>query len=173
MELVAAQKYWSKIDLADRYHNIRIEEDSEQHSTFLMYMGYYRSRIMQQGDRNAPATMVRAMYEIFKDMVFKDLVIYIDDIIIFSDTYYEHVATLRKVLQWLLDEKFWLKASKCLFFTKRLNILRHILTPDGLPVDPKKRKKVWDFKVPSNHRELQGILGVVIFLSKFCPELAS
>jgi len=83
MELVAACKYWSKIDLADRYHNIRIEEDSEQHSTFLTHMGYYRSRIMQQGDHNTPATMIRAMYEIFKDMVFKDLVIYLDDIIMF------------------------------------------------------------------------------------------
>jgi len=91
----------------------------------------------------------------------------------FSDTYDEHVATLRKVLQRLLDEKFWLKASKCQFFTKRLDILVHILTPDGLHVDPKKRKKVLDFKVPSNHRELRGILGVVIFLSKFYPELAS
>jgi len=50
-------------------------------------MEYYRSRIMYQGDPNASNTMVRAMYEIFKDMVFKDLVIYIDDIIIFSDTY--------------------------------------------------------------------------------------
>jgi len=97
MELVAACKYWTKIDLADGYHNIRIEEDWEQHSTVLIQMGYYRSRIMQQGDFNAPATMVRALYEIFKDMVFKDLVIYIDDIIIFSDTYDEHVATLRKV----------------------------------------------------------------------------
>jgi len=173
MELVAARKYWCKIDLADGYHNIRIEEDSEQHSTFLTHMGYSRSRIMQQGYPNAPATMVRAMHEIFKDMVFKDLVIYIDDIIIFSDTYDEHVATLRKVLQRLLDEKFWLKASKCQFFTKRLDILGHILTPDGLHMDPKKRKKVLDFKVPSNRRELRGILGVIIFLSKFCPELAS
>jgi len=83
MELVAARKYCSKIDLADGYYNIRIEEDSEQHSTFLTHMRYYRSRIMQQGDRNAPATMVRAMYEIFKEMVFKDLVIYSNDIIIF------------------------------------------------------------------------------------------
>jgi len=74
-------------------------------------MGYYRSSIIQQGDHNAPPTIVRAMYEIFMDMVFKYLVIYIDDIIIFSDTYAEHVATLRKVLQRLLDEKFWLKAS--------------------------------------------------------------
>jgi len=86
MGLVPAWKYWIKIDLADGYHNIRIEEDSEQHSTFLTYMGYYRSRIIQQGDRNAPAMMVRAMYEIFKNMVFKDLVIYIDDIIIVSNT---------------------------------------------------------------------------------------
>jgi len=136
-------------------------------------MGYYRSRIMQQGDRNAPATMVRAMYEIFKDMVFKELVIYIDNIIIFSDTYDEHVATLRNVLQRLLDEKFWLKASKCQSFTKRLDILGHILTPDGLHMAPKKRKKVLDFKVPSNRLELQGIRGIVIFLSRFCPQLAS
>jgi len=113
------------------------------------------------------------MYEIFKDMVFKDLVIYIDDIIIFSDTYDEHVATLRTVLQSFLGEKFWLKASKCQFFTKRLDILGHILTPDGLHMEFKKRKKVMEFKVPSNRWELRGILGVVIFLSKFCPELAS
>jgi len=123
MELVAARKYWSKIDLADEYHNIRIEEDSEQHFTFLTHMGYYHSRIIQQGDRNAPATMVRAMYEVFKYMVLKDLVRYIDHIIIFSDTYEEHVANLRKVLQRLLDEKFWLKASKYQFFSKRLDIL--------------------------------------------------
>ena len=85
MELVVtARKYWSKIDLADGYHNIRIEEDSEQHYTFLTYKGYYRSRIVQKGDPITPATMVWAMYEIFKDMAFKDLVIYIDDIIIFS-----------------------------------------------------------------------------------------
>ena len=94
MELVAARKYWSKIDLADGYHNIRIEENSEQHCTFLTHMGYYRSRIMQQNECNAPATIVRAMYAIFKDMVFKDLVIYIDDIIIFSDTYDEKYSHL-------------------------------------------------------------------------------
>jgi len=65
MELVAARKYWSKFDLADRYYNIRIEEDSEQHATFLTHMGYYHSRIMQQGDCNAPATIVQAIYKVF------------------------------------------------------------------------------------------------------------
>ena len=136
-------------------------------------MGCYRSRILQQDDRNSPATIVQAKYKIFKDMVFKDLFIYIDDIVIFSDTYEEHVATLRKVIQWLLDEKFWLKVSKCQFFTKRLDILGNILTPDGLCMDCKKHKKVLDFNVPSNCRELRVILGIVIFLGKFCLELAS
>jgi len=128
---------------------------------------------MEQDDRNTPAIMVGAMYEIFKDLVFKDLVIYIDDIIIFSDTYDEHVAILPKVLLRLLDEKFWLKASKCQLFTKRLDMLGHILNPNGLNMDLMKRKRVLDFKVRSNQQELQGILGVFIFISRFCPELAS
>jgi len=117
--------------------------------------------------------MVWAMYEIFKDMVFKDLVIGIDDIIILSDTYDEHVVTSRKVLQWLLDEKFWLQASKCQFITKHLHILEQILTRDALYMHPKKHKKVLDFKIPHNHEELQDILSVIIFHSKFCLELAS
>ena len=85
-------------DLSDRYHNIRIDPDSEKHTTFLCHMGHYRSRVMQQGDCNAPPTMVRAMNEIFRDMIFKDLIIYIDDIIISSATYKEHVEALRRAL---------------------------------------------------------------------------
>jgi len=128
---------------------------------------------MQQDNNNTLATIVQAMYEIFKEIVCKDLVIYIDDMIIFSYTYNERIATLWKVLQLLLDEKFWLKASKCQFFTKRLDILGHILTAYILHLDPKKGKKVLNFKVPSNHRELQGKLGVVIFLNKFSAEIVS
>jgi len=89
--------------------------------------------------------MVRAMYEIFKDIVSKDLVIYINDTIIFSDNYNENVATLLKVLQRFLDEKFRLKARKCQFCTKHLNILGHILTPDELHIESKKCKKVLNF----------------------------
>ena len=72
IEFVAARPWWSKIDLTDAYHNIRIDPDSERHTTFLCHMGHYRSRVMQQGDCNAPATMVRAMNEIIADMIFKE-----------------------------------------------------------------------------------------------------
>ena len=107
IEFVAARPLWSKIDLTDGYHKIRIEPDSETHTTFLCHMGHYRSRVMQRGDCNATATMVRAMNEIFPDMIFKDLIIYIDDIIISSANYKEHVEAVRRVLQRLQDQQFW------------------------------------------------------------------
>ena len=75
--------------------------------------------------------MVRAMNEIFQDIIFQDLIIYIDDIIISSATYKEHVETLRRDLQHLQDQQFWLKESKCQFLTKDLKILAHILIKVG------------------------------------------
>ena len=150
IEFVAARPWWSKIDLTDGYHNIRIDPDSEKHTTFLCHMGHYRSRVMQQGDCNAPATMVGVMNEIFRDMIFKDLIIYIDDIIISSATYKEHAEALRRVLQRLQDQQFWLKESKYQFFTKRLEILVHILIPEGLSADQQKVRKIFDFPEPQD-----------------------
>jgi len=89
--------------LADSYYNIIIEEDSKQHSMFLISIGYSFSYIIQPDNLNAPATIVRGMFDISKAMVFKDLVIYINIIIIFSDTQSGHVATLPNLLQRLLD----------------------------------------------------------------------
>ena len=86
IELVAANPLWSKIDLADGYFNIRVEESSGKWNTVLTAHGEMRSLVMSQGDCNAPGTMMEAMLDIFKDMVYQCLVIYIDDIIIYSRT---------------------------------------------------------------------------------------
>ena len=118
LEEVGTCDFVSVADLKDGFHNIRMDENSEQHTIFICYMGQFRSRVMQQGDRNAPATMVRAINDIFKDMLYNGRAIYIDDLIIYTKTYKEHVALLRKVLQCLVDNKFWRKESKCQFFTK-------------------------------------------------------
>ena len=98
IEFVTARPWWSKIDLTDGYHNIRMDPHSEKHTSFLCHMRHYRRRVMQQGDCNATATMVLAMNEIFRGMIFKDLIISIDDIIISSATYKEHVEALRRAL---------------------------------------------------------------------------
>ena len=85
------------------------------------------------------------MNDILRDMIFKDLIIYIDNIIISSATYKEHEEALRRALQRLQDQQFWLKESKCQFCTKHLEILAHILTPEGLSADPEKVRKIFDF----------------------------
>jgi hypothetical protein len=173
IELVAAYPVWSKIDLADGYFNIRVEEDSEQWNTIQTTRGKKRCRVMLQGDCNAPGTMMEAMLAMFKDMVYQCLVIYIDDIIIYSRTYEEHVRDVKKVLQRLQEQKFYLKESKCQFFTRKLEILGHILTSDGLHVDPKKRKTILEFPTPTRKKDLRGFLGVVNYLQRFLPGLAS
>ena len=106
-------------------------------------------------------------------MIYKDLIIYIDDIIISSRNYKQHVEALRKVLQRLQYQQFWLKESKCQFCTKRLDILVHILTREGLSADPLKVQEIFDFLEPRDQRQLQAFIGIVNYLSKFLPNLAS
>ena len=113
IELVAAYLVWSKMDLADRYFNISVEESSEKWNTILTTYGKMRSKVISHRACNAPSTMMEAMLDIFKDVIYQCLVINIDDILIYSGTYEEHVRDLKKVLQGLEEQKFDLKESKC------------------------------------------------------------
>ena len=170
---VAVRPWWSTIHLTDSYHNIGIHTKSQKYTTVLCHMGHYRSRVMQQGYCDAAATMVHVRNEIFPHMICKDLIIYIDDIIISSTTYKQHVEALRRVLQRPQDQQFWLKQRKCQLLTKRLEILANILTPEGLSADPQKLRKIFDFPEPKDKRQLQAFIGIVHYLSKFRPYLAS
>ena len=109
---------------------------------------------------------MEAKLHIFQEVVYQCLVIYIDNIIIYSKTYLEHVRDLRKVLQQLEEQKFYLKESKCQFFTRQLEILEYILTSDGLHVDPKKRKTILELPTATQNKDLHGLLGVVNYLQR-------
>ena len=117
--------------------------------------------------------MMEAMLDIFKDMVSQCHVIYIDNSIIYSRTYKEHVRELRKVLQRLEEQKFYLNERKCQFFTSKLEIVGHILTLDRLYVDLKKRKTILEFPTPTCKKDLCRFLGVVNYLQRFLPGLPS
>ena len=161
------------MDLADGYFNIRVEESSEKWNTVLTTRSKMRSRVILQGDCNTPGTMMEAMLDIFKDMAYQCLVIYIDNIIIYSKTYEEHVRDLKKVLQRVEEQKFYLKESKCQFFTRKLDILGLILTLDVLHVDPKKQKTILEFPTPTRKKDLRRFVEVVNYLQGFLPGLAS
>ena len=95
----AARKFKTKVDLTDGYHNIRIHPNSVKHSTIVTHMGPHDSQVMQQGDKNAPATMIRVMNHLLRYQVDRICKIYIDDIIIATHTYAAHKKAVREVIR--------------------------------------------------------------------------
>jgi len=109
---VAKAKCHSKIDLSDGYHNLCIIPEHEKHTAFKTPFGVYRTRVMQQGDKNASSTFQNAMNTLFQDELGIFVYIYIDDIFIFSKTYKEHINHIRCVLQKLQDNQFYADRKK-------------------------------------------------------------
>jgi len=173
IDLLASKKFKSKLDLTDGYHNIRHHPDSVKHSTFSCHMGKFDSLVMQQGDCNAPATMMRAMNWLLREFIGKTVMVYLDDILIGNDTYEEHIQTVRAVLKTLEKAKMWFNKDKCQIMPQRMELLGHVLHNNGLEADPEKIKKVVDFKTPTNRREIQRFMGVVNYLARFCKDLVT
>ena len=138
LELVASKRFRSIVDLKDGYHNVRIISEHEKFLAFLTHRGLWHSKVMQQGDCNAPATMMELMNEIFKDMLGNSVLVYLNDIVIFSNTYEDHVKHLREVHHQLLKEQFFLNKAKTQIMLERIEILGHVLIRDGLRAAIKK-----------------------------------
>jgi len=173
IDWLASKKFKSKLDLTDGYHNIRHHPDSVKHSTFSCHMGKFDSLVMQQGDCNAPATMMRAINWLLREFLGKTVMVYLDDILIGNNTYEEHVQTVRTVLKTLEKAKMWFNKNKCQIMPQRMELLVHVLHNKGLKADPEKIKKVVDFKTHTNGKEIQRFMGVVNYLARFCKDLAT
>ena len=109
----------------------------------------------------------------FKNELGRTIMIYLDDILIATETYDEHVKTLRRIFNKLKNETFWLNKKKTSILPTRLEILGHILSDKGLEAKPEQIQKVLAFPVPKNKKQLQQFTGAINWLSKFCPKLAT
>jgi len=129
---VANAKFRSKSDLSDGYYNLRIIPKHEKLTTFKTPFGVYRTRVMQQGDKNVPSTFQNAMNTLFRDELGIFVYIYIDDIFILSKTYKEHVNHVRHVLKKLRDNQFYADRKKSQFLPEELSLLGHDITRRGI-----------------------------------------
>jgi len=122
---VANAKFYYKIDLSDGYHNLCIIPEHEKYTAFKIPFGVYRTRVMQQGDKNALWTFQNAMNTLFQDQLGIFVYIYIDDIFIFSKTYKEHINQVRHVLKKLRENQFFAdrKKSQFLHQQKKMGIV--------------------------------------------------
>jgi hypothetical protein len=135
-------KYFSKIDLRSGYFQLKIRESDIPKTAFVTHYGQFEFIVMSFGLTNAPAYFMNLMNKVFMDKLDKFVVVFIDDILIYSKSVQEHEQHLQVVLEKLRVHKLYAKFSKCEFWLEKVAFLRHILTAEGVAVDPEKVEAV-------------------------------
>jgi hypothetical protein len=141
---------FSKIDPRSGYHQLRIRPSDIPKTTFITKYGLYEFMVTSFGLTDAPAYFMYLMNSVFMDYLDKFVVVFIDDILIYSQNEQEHDEPLRKVLQRLRDCQLYAKLSKCEFWIVEVLFLGHIIKQEGLTVDLKKVAAILDWKAPKD-----------------------
>jgi hypothetical protein len=158
-QLVGAQVF-SKIDLCSGYHQIKIRAEDIPNIAFTTRYGLFEYLVMSFGLTNAPAHFMYLMNSIFMSELDKFVMIFINDILIYSSHMEEHEEHLRIILQLLRDHQLYSKFSKCEFWIKEVSFLGYVVSPEGIVVDPGKVKEVLEWKPPTMVSEVQSFLGL-------------
>ncbi|KAJ3558319.1 hypothetical protein NP233_g11531 [Leucocoprinus birnbaumii] len=162
---VASAKYRSTIDLADAYEQIRVKPEHVDRTAMATPSGTMISLVMQQGDCNASATFQMVMTRIFAPYIGDFLDVYLDDIIIYSNSLEEHVRHVKTVIDILEKERFYVSEHKLHFLEKELRILGRFVSDEGIRMDPDKVDALNKWKVPTNRDLLRGFLGSAGYLA--------
>jgi len=167
LDSFAGAKYYSSLDLQSGYHQIRIPDEDVQKTAFRTPFGHYQFKVLSFGLTNAPATFQAAMNDVFRPYLHKFVVVYIDDILIYSKTHSEHVQHLRTVLALLKANEFQCKLSKCEFEQPEVKFLGHIVGSEGIKVDPAKTAVIRDWTTPTNVAGVRSFVGLATYFRKF------
>ncbi|KAL0551864.1 hypothetical protein IC582_010953 [Cucumis melo] len=158
---------FSKIDLRSGYHQLRIKEEDVPKTAFRSRYGHYEFIVMSFGLTNAPVVFMDLMNRVFREFLDTFVIVFIDDILIYSKTEAEHEEHLRMVLQTLRDNKLYAKFSKCEFWLKQVSFLGHVVSKAGVSVDPAKIEAVTGWTRPSTVSEVRSFLGLAGYYRRF------
>lgn len=149
------------------YNQIEISEEDKQKTAFTTPFGLYEYIRMPFGLTNAPATFQRLMQHCFREEVFNTLLVFLDDIIVFSKTLSENVQRLDKVFSILRQHGLNLKMKKCRFFKPSVKYLGHVVSENGISTDEDKIKCIVNWKIPENVKEVKSFLGFAGYYRRF------
>ena len=166
-------KVFSKIDLRSGYHQIRIAPQDIPKTAFRTRYGHYEFLVLPFGLTNAPATFMHLMNKIFDKLLDTCVIIYLDDILIFSNNDIQHEEHLRLVLDILRENKLYAKISKCDFFKKSIDFLGHVVSAEGISVDPKKIEAIKSWPIPNGVPDVRSFLGLANYYRKFVHDHAA
>jgi hypothetical protein len=170
-QLVGA-KVFSKIDLRSGYHQIKIRASDIPTTTFSTRYGLYEYLVMSFGLTNAPTYFIYLMNSVFMPKLDKFMVVFIDDILVYSKNEEEHAGHLHVVLQRLREHRLYAKLSKCDFWLKEIKFLGHTISQAGIAVDPDKVQEVMNWKPPTTVRQIRSFLGLAGYYRRFIPDFS-
>nr|KYP41059.1 Transposon Ty3-G Gag-Pol polyprotein [Cajanus cajan] len=171
-ELGSAQVF-SKIDLRSGYHQIRVNSSDTYKTAFRTFDGHYEFLVMPFGLSNAPSTFQATMNDLLRPFLRKCVLVFFDDILVYSNSFQDHLSHLTSVLQLLLSNQFYAKFSKCVFAMQSVAYLGHIISGKGILPDPEKIQAIVAWPPPRSFTALRGFLGLTGFYRKFVRNYAT
>jgi hypothetical protein len=159
--------HFSSIDLRSGYYQLKIAPEDAPKTGFRCPLGHFQFTVLSMGLANAPASFQSAMNNIFSEYLHDFVVVYLDDILIFSKNEEDHFKHLTMVLEKLRQHNLYANAKKCEFLTPELEFLGHIVGKDGIKVDPKKTNSIQKWPTPTTTQELRAFLGLANYFRRF------
>ena len=172
LALLNGNLYFSSLDCNAGYFQIPMDPSSKEKTAFITDQGLFQFNVMSFGLTNAPATYQRYMDAVLAGLKWNTLLVYIDDILVFSPTFEDHVRDVKNVLDRLLDANITLKPSKCNVFQRELLYLGHLVSADGIRPDPKKVQAIIEMPEPVDVTTVRSFIGCCSFYRSYIKNFA-
>eukprot|EP00731_Ephydatia_muelleri_P003232 Em0001g3232a len=173
LEALTGSQFFTTLDLASGYWQVEMEEADRKKTAFSTREGHFEFNVMPFGLTNAPATFQRLMECVLAGLTYEQCLIYLDDIVVFSVTFDQHLERLKTVFHHLAEAGLKLKPSKCHFAKSEIRYLGHIVSRQGIQADPDKTSAMISFPVPSDIKELRQFLGLTNYYRRFIKGYSS